>query len=49
MNIYENFVIFSASLSDDEIKAGIEKNIGSHQERRRGTLKVDIWGKRARL
>lgn len=46
MNIYENFVIFSASLSDDEIKAGIEK-ISAHIRNAGGEiLKVDIWGKR---
>ncbi len=46
MNIYENIVIFDASLSDEEINTSISKikdlvvNSGGE------ILKVDLWGRR---
>ncbi len=46
MNIYENIVIFDASLSDEEINASLSKikdlvvNSGGE------ILKVDLWGRR---
>jgi len=46
MNIYENVVILNPSLSEDELKAAVEK-IGDVIKGTDGeVLKVDIWGRR---
>ncbi|NTU43399.1 MAG: 30S ribosomal protein S6 [Nitrospirales bacterium] len=46
MNIYENVVILNPSLSEDEVKAAVEKISSLITNNGGEVLKVDHWGKR---
>ncbi len=46
MNIYENIVIFSQSLSEDELKAATDKVSELITSSGGEILKADVWGKK---